>query len=259
MAAGRNKRSGKKLTTIRLSPDRLTFHTSVLAEGDDRRNYTLLPDNASCEVSIIFSPKLEPEENIRRALAKCMEMTGWDNSPVRVMLDTRKTILIPEALFDAKQIPHYLKINNIDVPPHQCMVLSRLVVGNTSADVIMVYDKYAVDTIEAVFGDNVWFTSLLDVAADYAKIKHKKKDTGRDFTSLCLTTRNAYITIRSIPGGELRYCEILPCSSPADILYYMEEFAVKFDIRQTPVYVSGVGSEGVCKTLRNHFTRTKCE
>lgn len=264
-----NKKTKEKLLSIRLSADGLTFWTTALDSVADGSGggFKTRPGSDSREQSIVFDRAFDGKSNapgyaskdcVRAAAARCAEITGWDNWPVRVMPDTRKTALVPECLFDPAQIAEYLTVNNIETSSEERIVLTRLSSDTPPAVVIMAYDAVSLDGMEEIFGDYVWYTSLFDTAAQYSTVKHKKKDSGRCFSTLYLTPTNVYITIRNISDGEWVYCESLSYSTPTDIFYYMMELSAQFDILRTPVYLRGTGSDAVAWVLNAKFRRPLC-
>ena len=260
-STGQNKIRAQKNLSIRLSPDGLSFWTADSANpaGETYPECRPVAGSESTETFLAFGKALSVDENLRRAASKCVEMAGWQGGPVRLMPDTRNTVLIPAVLFDPRQTDDYLALNSIGVSGEEKVFVSRLSSPLPDAAVVMVYDRAAVGILEEAFGNKLWITSLFDAAAGYQGRKFKKKDTGKDFTTLYLTPSNVYITIQPVTGGDWKYCEALPYSSPADVLYYMHELAAKFDIRKTPLYIKGYGAEKAGKVLRKPFKRCKCE
>lgn len=254
-STGTNSRSKEKLLSIRLSSDGLSFWTEAVewAIGGGPVEYSIKEGNASEETSVVLSRELAPGERIRSALSRCAAASGWTGGPVRVMPDTLKSVLVPAGLFDPARVGDYLMVNGIAVGPDEETVVSRLAGDGISAMAIMVCDREAVDAVADVFGACARFTSPFE--ATTVGMKHKKKHTGKEFATLYLTGENVYLTVRAIPGGEWRYCEALPYSTTADILYYMQELATRFDIRKTPLHVSGEAAEKVAKALRKTFRR----
>ncbi len=198
-----------------------------------------------------MSLELPPQERIRSALARCVDASGWADGPVCVMIDTLKTVLVPSTLFDPANTNDYLAVNNISEGMGEEVVVSRLSDG--SITVISVCEEAVAAAVGDMFGAHARFASPFDTAIKYGTAKYKKKDAGKEFTSLYLTEKNVYITIQAIPLGEWRYCEVLPYSTTADLLYYMQELSARFDIRKTPLYASGANVEKVAKALQKSF------
>ena len=213
--------------------------------------YALKPGSDSAPETIVLSMELAPRERIRSALARCIAASGWSGGPVRIIPDTLKTVLVPAEVFNLAQVVNYLTINNISVGHDEAVIIARLAGGMAVA--IIVSDREVTDAVAEMFEDRAIFSSPFESAATNDGIKHRKKDAGREFATICLTGKNVYITVRSIPDGEWRYCEALPYSGTADILYYMQELSARFDIRKTPVCISGPGAEKVEKAVRKAF------
>lgn len=262
MATG--KKTKQKLLSIRLCANGLSFWTTALESSPDGSGSGFMPkpDSDSREQSIEFEGKPDASGYVRgcvrAAAARCAAITGWSGWPVRVMPDTRKIVLVPDDLFDPAQAADYLQINNITMTDQEQIVLSRLSADYPPAEIVMVYDRRMLDEIEEIFGEYVWYASLFDTATSFESVRHKRKDSGRCFSTLYLTPANVYITIQTIPGGEWLYYEALPYSTPTDILYYMMELSTKFDILQTPVYVRGTSCDAVAWVLNEQFKRPVC-
>ncbi len=241
--------------SIRLSPDGLSFWTARVTKAtvEAAADYSWEYGTESEEKFIALSRELPPEEMYRSALARCAQTAGWSGGPVNILLDTLRTVLIPTELFDPAHMPDYLAVNNITARPDEETIATRLMIGGAIG--VMLCRRSIIAAADEVFGSRARFGSPFDTAAVYRTAKHRKKDAGKEFTTLCLAGRNVYITVQSIPDGELRYCEALPYSAAADILYYIHELSARFDIRKSPLYVRGEGAEKVEKILRKTFKK----
>lgn len=257
-ATGNNKKLKEKLLSIRLSPDGLSFWTSKTGAAADGGRIPIHGTD-SAETAIAFGRETGMPEDIRKAAGKCIGMCGWSGGPLRIMLDTPKTVLVPSELFADGQAENYLKVNNITVSAGEEVLVSELSSGGRLITAIMVYDRAALDTLREIFGSGTVFTSPFDTAYAYRGAKHKKRDADCDFTTMHLTPGNVYLTVQTAPDCRWKYSEVLPHSSAADILYYMQELSARFKIRKTRVFIKGHGAENIAKALRKPFRRCKCE
>ena len=251
-----------KILSIRLSADGLSFWINAVSkDAGNASPWGYAPDYASQspEKYMAFSRELGHAESIRRAIQRAVAAAGTQVGPVCVMPDTCKTVLVPEELFDRGQVADYLLINNIAAGAAETAEVAQVAVGAACAAAVIVYDREALNVAREVFGDRLHITSPLEAAAAYSCRKFKRKYTGKDFAALYLTGANVYITVCTAGSGVLKYCEVLPYSSAADILYYMQEVGARFDLCKNPVYIKGIDGEKVAKLLKKTYKKCKCE
>ena len=277
-STGKNKRLKEKLLSIRLSPDGLSFWTTGLVGAFAEDRPTPLRDyrTESAERAIAFDRKAGVRENIGKALSLCTQ--GIEVASAEILLDTCKTILVPGELYDESQTADYLEINGFSKSRTETVVRSEAGSGSRRVVAIMVFNEDAVDAVTDVFGEKAVFTSPVSLGqrlpskyyADPVEsiIKGRpakppgklRKIAYKNNASVYLTGTNAYITVQTVSQGEFVYYEILPYSSPADILYYMLEIAGQFpEVRETPLYIKGKDAEKTSKVLRKSFKNCRCE
>lgn len=264
LSTGTNSGVKEKILSIRLSPDGLSFWTTGLAgaPAEAHSNYFLDYGAVSEEKYITFSKELGPEESVRRALVRADEASrgGVPGAfrPVRLMPDTCKTVLVPAELFDPEQAADYLKINNITVGAAETVEVSHITIDTPSPVAVMVYSATALRIAREVFDARLGITSPFEAAAAYTPAKLRRKDADKCFASLYLTGTNVYITVWRI-GVVLEYCEVLPYSTTADILYYMHEVGARFGLHKNPIYIRGTGAKDTARMLKKSFKKCKCE
>lgn len=103
----------------------------------------------------------------------------------------------------------------------------------------------------------VWIRTPFAINDLVRHARRKKEKTGRKFAVVYLGAANAYLSVYAGCGGML-YCDTLPYSTPADVLYYLRELAQKWDLLYNPIYVRGNRSAEVVKTVRKTFKKAQC-
>lgn len=163
---------------------------------------------------------------------------------VKLHLDTLKTVLVPQELFDRDKTGDYLGINNITIGERESVVLAGIPDGMVA---IVVYPREVLDVMHGAFGDRLLFCSPFEVAVGMG---------GRHGATIYLTDNHAYITVRGASGW-LRLCEVLPYSVDTDLLYYATRLCEQFDLARATVTVGGVGAQTVARSLRRVFRDCK--
>lgn len=241
--------------SIRLSPDGLSFWVSGIRKDAGKTGY--MPDHATetREAAIDFDAKKSLPQNLEDAAARIMSKTKNIVS-VRVMVDTPKTVLVPEEVFDREQIGDYLEVNNIDVLPSEKVAVAAFSIGTAAVKAIIVIDKAAVDSICGAFGaDKVSVTSPFETADRYRHVR-RRKDTAGEYATVYMTAANVYFTVQHGKWAALEYCELMPYVSPEDVMFYMDEIAARF--RLSAVFLKGRDAEKVRKSLKKKIKGCKC-
>lgn len=232
-------RETDKILYIVISPDGLSFWT-VKEE----------------EVFLRFDKTAPTDENLRRGLASVLKKAGGNADRIRIYPDTAKTILIPNELFDAGMTQEYFAINGIAAANDRLLV-SDMDFGGDKIKIITAVDRLWGDIIDEVFeGRAEFFSPFVINRHSYLK-SQKKNPRAKDCTALYLTARNVYITVNASASGRMLYCEVLPYSSPADILYYMTDLATRFDILKGVVHIKGRECRETLRALRKTFKKAE--
>ena len=188
-----------KVLSIRLSPGGLSFWTGVR-----REKYMPFGNGAG----------------LRAAVSECMKKAGGrgDFERVRLFLDV-PTVVVPGELFDPKQAGDYLIINNL---PYDEAVWADVGAGVVA---VMACDGGVLEVFRGMFGDRLELRSAFEITLESGE------------TTIYLTGSRAYMAV--CQGGGLVFCDSLPYSAAADLIYY----ATQYLPARARIYIKGLGAD----------------
>ncbi len=156
-----------------------------------------------------------------------------------ISLDTAKTVLMPEHLFEKGVETDYLRFNGMEPAAVETVIVSEPQDGIIA---VMAVDAAVAELARREFGGDVRFTSpLLEIAAG------RKRDV-----NILLTGENAYIAVWE---KGLRMAEALPDNSHDSLLYYMQVLGRRFKLRRFTINISGEGASGAGEMLDRYFSK----
>lgn len=241
----------KKILSIRLSPDGLSFWETTGGAGISspkkrKSEKTEFPVRGS----LYFSVESTAKKNISAAISAMTEAAGNSFEVATVYLDTTKTVLIPKTLLREELIQKYLKFNNIEPAEDETVEVVDFMPNNKA---VLVFDSALKDVIEALPGSPVLATPF-SLAANSSAVSGSAGK--RSLFSIYLSGENAYITIFS--NIALMYAEVLPYSSPTDILFYINKLGGQFRLKKSILLLSGTGTEEQVVALKRYFKKITC-
>ena len=186
-------------------------------------------------------------EKLAEAIVRCLKRAGRFDS-AELYLDTRKCLLIPAEFFDPSRTKDYLSINNIPTGEDEAVLDIPLTPGIVA---VTIYPRPILDTVRNILGEDTAVNSPFAINLSHPPTRD------RLYLALYLTPGNAYITICGAEGME--YCEVLPYSGGADILYYIQELSAQYGLGESAIYIRGEGGRRVAKLLKKYFRNTRCE
>ena len=136
--------------------------------------------------------------------------------------ETERSILIPDACFEPETATNYLSVNGFDLTEEETTIVSTPVEGIYA---VMALPRETVACLDALFPGAHYFSPLQLFAAV------PESDTNR----LLMLRGNLAVAAFS---NSLQYAEILPCSSVADTLYYLNR--LPSGLQKNRIVVSGV-------------------
>jgi len=160
-------------------------------------------------------------------------------SGARVEVDTLATVVVPATYYDNALAGGYLAVNNM-LPEGYVPVHTQW------NDVVMVMSAPAdvVSWLQERFGPKVEFLSPLVHALD-------TDDTAAAF-HIWLTVGNTYIALWD---NELKFAEVLPYTSAADLIYYVSELGAQYGLIRRKLYLGGKFDREFIRKLRRVFPK----
>lgn len=192
-----------------------------------------------------YHKTLPPDENLRRGLTYTRKKAGKKITNTRIYLDTLKTVLIPDELFDPEMTRDCFGINGITLAANDRLIVSDFADGNGKIKIVTAVDGAWVDIIDEIFKERVELLSPFLI--------NRCRKNAKDFTAIYLTPQNMYISVSEAVSGRIFFCEVLPYSSQTDIVYYITDLASRFDIQKGIVHIKGCRSRDTQRTLRKIF------
>ncbi len=211
-------RGSERVLSIRLSPDGLSFWM----DGQKER----------------FIP-LHSGVGLHEAADICVEKSRYFER-IHLLLDT-PTVPVPSELFSPDEAHKYLTINNLYVGTRNEVVTAQIPPGVAC---VMVADSDALKVFRDMFGKRLTVSSAFEAALE----------TG--VSTIYLTGNQAYIAMRR-ESGALVYCDSLPYSTAADLVYYASRLS-RFMPARTRVHIRGLGAHTATRALRK-ILRCTCE
>jgi hypothetical protein len=172
--------------------------------------------------------------SLRAAVSKCLKKVGGrgDFECVRLFPDV-PAVAVPAELFTPAQAGDYLHINNL---PYDEAAWADAGAGVVA---VMACDD-ALEVFRGVFGQRLEVHSMFEEALA----------SGR--TTVYLTGARAYFAVWR--DGVLVFCDSLPYSAAADLVYYTSKLLPS----RARIYVKGRGAKKAAKALGKKF-RARCE
>jgi hypothetical protein len=170
--------------------------------------------------------------SLRAAVSECLKKAAGrgDFARVRLFVDT-PTVVVPAELFDPAQATDYLTINNL--------AYDEAVWADAGAGVVavMACTGEALEVFRGVFGPRLEVRSVFELALESGE------------TTMYLTGTRAYIAVWQ--DGALVFCDSLPYSAAADLVYY----AGKLLPSRARIYIKGIGSRAAARVLKKFKAR----
>ncbi|MEG1701058.1 MAG: hypothetical protein RR270_07215 [Alistipes sp.] len=167
-----------------------------------------------------------------------------DQEAVEVELLTRCTMLVPTALFDAADASALLAANGMPAAADEVTVFSD---PHPEGVAVMALSAKVMRRIADKLGDRAHFTSpLLCVPSSMTEAT----------VWLRCEARLLYIKVYD---GELRFAEVLPVATDADVLYFFERLGREFTLANYQLHLTGDQRAPVRKLLGKRFKRVLCE
>lgn len=215
--------STDKELSIRLEADGLSFSTSPKGMG--------LP-----EAFIEAGKELPLSQIVAKFISEGkISAAKFDRATLEV--DTNEIVIVPVELFSDNDIEGYLRENNLD----RGKIKEAVVARNQEFCMIILADTAIAESLRKIWNENLSFRSpIMDVAEKrgYATIRIR------------LTRRFAYIAVRD---DILEYADVMPCSSTADVLYYLAELGKRFDVSHSTISVEGNDVGQTVKKLKKYY------
>ena len=202
-----------EVLSIRLSPGGLSFWT-----GTRRERFVPLRRGVA----------------LRAAVSECLKRIGGrgDFRHVRLFMDT-PTVLVPSEVFVSGRAGDYLTINNLSG--------DETVFADAGAGVVavMACGGEELEVFRGIFGPRLEVRSAFELALE------------RGATTIYLAGERAYVAVWR--GGGLVFCDSLPYSAAADLVYY----AAQLLLPGSHIYIKGLGARAASQALGKKF-RLRC-
>lgn len=161
-----------------------------------------------------------------------------ENTPanLRVTIDSAKTILVPQSLYEPSMAEGYLSLNDKRVEREECIVTAQ------KADIValMVIDQRIARALKNDKWKVTYSSPLLEGVVSYAKC-----------VRINITEQNTYITISD--NGKLQYAEAFATTQIDNILFIVENLHEVLSIKGYEVRVSGPDAESVAEAMKGRF------
>ncbi len=155
---------------------------------------------------------------------------------LRVTIDSAKTILVPQSMYEPALAEGYLSVNDKPLVSDECIVTAR------KEDIVALM---AVDqrVARALKNDNwkvTYSSPLLEGITSYTKC-----------VRITTTQENTYIIISN--NGELQYAEVFATTELDNILFVVEKLREVLNIKGYEARVSGPNAVAVAESLKGLF------
>lgn len=247
---GNNIRTSKKIVSIRLSAGGLSFWNASAGIPEGR-----WPDGAviTDEATESYVPFGDPGDTAA-AVGKAVERAGSSflrsherTSPV--LLDTPKTVLVPQRLYDPDDAGKYLAFHGLEPAEGERVYVSDPVGGTVA---VMAANGQRTEALKERTGDPALISPLqynLMLPVSDLKIK---KGVGAYCAAVHLAPSRCYVSLFLVSSGgrELVFCDHYPYAGAADLLYYLGMMAGRYPgAGGMPVILRGHGADKEAKAI----------
>ncbi len=159
---------------------------------------------------------------------------------LRITIDSAKTILVPQSLYEPTLADGYMSINDKPLESDECIVTARK--GDIIA--LMAIDQRIARALNNDKWKITYSSPLLEGIISYAK-----------GVRITMTPKNTYITISD--NGKLMYAEAFATTDPNNVRFIMEKLHEVMKIKKYEARVSGPNAENVAQALNGLFKECK--
>jgi len=178
-----------------------------------------------------------PPERLAGMLKGQFADAGYQRAYVEI--DTLSTVAVPDSGFENALAEGYLSVNNL-LPEGYVPVRTQW----NETVIVMSCREEIVAWLRECYGTEVEFFSPLACVLD--------TDDKTETFNLCLTDTNVYIALWN---KELKFAQVLPYSSPADLGYYISTLAEEYGLNKEKVYLVGKHNKKLIRQLERFFPR----
>lgn len=158
-----------------------------------------------------------------------------------VEVNSRRMLLVPLEAFEEGMQEDYLAVNGIAHTASEQVVATSPAPGIIA---LVVLPRQVVDFCRSVWDEHVRFASPIAHCLEHGL-----------HATLRIRVERHYAYIARY-AERLEEAVVIPCSAPADLLYYMGGLGLE-GMRRTWVEVSGRDSRAVMKALRRYYRRVR--
>lgn len=250
----------KNILSMCLSPESISYWTSDVADFENwsREQVIEYDDADSGEVRIMFDPEVSIYDNLTRAAQRIKGREGIKMPEKKILyIDSPKSLLIPEALFEPDAALEYLKLHNM-TPAHGEQIDISTPLAKTVA--VMATPQDALVALGEQMGSFMVASPMQYnlMRRPYALGSwHSVKKTLLVFT----TDSSVYLSLfKTEEDGikKLKYQNRFSCSATPDLIYYLNLISKEFAIKYSPIYIRGSLSRYEMEEINNYFRRAQC-
>lgn len=163
--------------------------------------------------------------------------------PVTAEVLTPRTMLVPEALADPQHASEWLATAGLAPLSGETAVCSAPHEGIAA---VMALPAAALQQVRERLGEQIRFTTpLLDAPASRQR-------------SVLLLRRAGLLYIK-VYDDTLRFAEVIPAPTEADVLDLAERLGAEFPLREYGLHLAGEETKQLCRLLGKRFGKVSCE
>lgn len=165
------------------------------------------------------------------------------DGPIEVEVLTPRTMLIPEELFTPERACELLAAAGLPVPANEQTVCSA---AHDGIIAIMAADGQVLRQIDQTLGERARYTTpLLSTSTTNGPTVRLNRCGGLLYTKVYNTG--------------LRFAEVIPASTDADVLYFIERLGGVFRLQEHTLRLEGSQAHTLRKLIGKRFKEVLCE
>lgn len=187
-------------------------------------------------------------QDLAAGLRQAVESTpalSLEYSEVCTVLDTDRVCWIPEKFFDRAYAKEYLKANSIRKTSGDKIVVCKAADGMIG---LMCLPREVYRYLKEMYGEIRYSHPLV------VNIRRSYEES-----SLMLNFTDKFLHASIVKGGELRWLEVFPYTSVADVLYYLHKIKEIEELEFQKIVVSGIRSAGWAKHLSAYYKNVRMD
>ena len=225
-----------------ITPEQATVRSLALQISGQDLQFCILTDkgpirsaryglDSNLPLSATVSQRIRDEEVLRLPYKKICLI------PV-----TEKVCLVPAELTTPEGGQAYMQAHGIPVGQDDQIIRTDPVQGIAA---YIVLPQPVWQELQALYGQRMQVLHPLQIAA---RKTHQGPTVEINFAGDW-----ANITVKDV---RLQYCEVLPCTEAAELLFYLQQLNKQYDLQDYDLLITGEGIEQIRKILKGYYRKT---